>query len=146
MAVVVLTAAAVNVLWDANDSSRYADPTAIAVALAILATGSLVLAPRWPMAVAIIAVCAVGGLTIGEYSRWVAALGPCIAIPWVARAGSVARWLVVAGVVLVVTGVALCQEPYISDYVAATLLYVVPCVVAAGAIEMTQARRAQGES
>ena len=66
--VVALTAAAVNVLWDARDASgSYRSSKAMAVVLAVVVTGSLLSAPRWPTSSAAVAAAGVLGLTFGEY-------------------------------------------------------------------------------
>lgn len=139
--VAALTFAAVNVLWDAEQEADYSNPTAVAVAVAITATVPLLFAFRWPVATTLMQLAAVVGLTVGGFSRYVAVLGPCLAVPWLARALTPRQWGPLAVVVFVVGLAALRDEPYVVGYVAAMLFFFAPCLLAAVIVELVEANR-----
>ena len=119
--VVAVAVSAVNALWDGDP---YPPPGALGVLLALAATLPAVAARRHPVEALAVTGAAVLLLTWRDYPRWVAVIGPSLVLIGVIADRSRIFAAGALTFVVVVTLLALREEPSIDGYQVATLTFV----------------------
>ena len=119
--VVAVAVSAVNVLWDGDP---YPPPDALGVLLALAATLPALAARRNPSEALAVTGVAVLLLTWRDYPRWVAVIGPSLVLIGVIADRSRTFAIGALAFVVVVTLLALREEPSIDGYPLATLTFV----------------------
>lgn len=122
--VALIAFAAVNVLWDAAEESTYRSPDALGVVLALTATLPLLVVHGRPWLVMGITAVAVGALTFGDYSRWVATAGVALAAAAIALRRPLGEAAGATILAFSVAALAMRDEPYIDGSALAALMHV----------------------